>query len=157
MAKLSIVELREHRGALDDVTRWIDREWGEFSGRTPDETRARFAQEFTGQGLPTSVVALDGTHPMGVATLRERDSLDWDPTAIPWICNVYVREGARGMGIAGRLCRALERIAKDLGYPVVHLATVVRENSLYYRLGYVRYASFDESDEPMYLMRRRLE
>ncbi|MGD9599274.1 MAG: GNAT family N-acetyltransferase [Steroidobacteraceae bacterium] len=155
MAQLTIARLVDHPGVLDTVAGWIDTEWGQFSGRTLLETRERFAQEQTGGALPTSRIALEGARPIGVATLRERDSVDWDAGATPWICNVFVGDEGRGKGVAGTLCRALEAIALELGYPHVYLATVMSAGSLYHRLGYEQYRRYDALGYPMYLMRRR--
>lgn len=152
----SIKMLRDHPDALEAVAGWIDQEWGSFSGRTLQQTRERFAQELSRPALPNSCVALEGGRPLGVATLRERDSVDWDPAVTPWICNVYVTEAARGKAVAAGLCRALEEIARGLGYRYIHLATVMAEGSLYHRLGYVRYRTYDALEHPMYLMRRSL-
>lgn len=156
MTGLSIVKLRDHRDALEPVARWIDQEWGKFSGRSLRDTRARFSQEFTCEGLPTSCVALDGGVAVGVATLRESDSVNWDAQATPWICNVYVCDEARGKAVGRKLCLALESVAKQLGYSEVYLATVMAADSLYHRLGYVRYRTYDALEFPMHLMRRRL-
>lgn len=157
MAELSIARLRDHGDALETVAGWIDREWGKFSGRSLQQTRERFAQEFTCAGLPTSCVALDGRAAVGVATLRERDSVDWDAAATPWICNVFVCDAARSQGVARRLCVSLESIARELGYTKLYLATVMAADSLYHRLGYKRYRTHETSGSPMYLMHRKLE
>lgn len=156
MAQLSIVRLRDHRDALEPVARWIDGQWGKFSGRSLQQTRERFAQEFTCAGLPASCVALDGRTAVGVATLRNRDSVNWDAGATPWICNVYVCDEARGKGIARKLCLALEAIAQELGYSEVYLATVMAADSLYHQMGYVRYRTDEALGFPMYLMSRKL-
>lgn len=157
MPKQSIVKLRDHPQALEPVTQWIHREWGKFSGRSLRATRERFAQEFTSQGLPTSCVAFDGGTAVGVATLRASDSVDWDTQATPWICNVYVCNEARGMGLASELCRSLEAAAKELGCSQVYLATSQPHDSLYHRLGYVRYRTHEGLGYPMYLMSRKIE
>lgn len=156
MTNLSIVQLRDHPDALDSVAQWIDQEWGRFSGRSHRETRERFSREFATNGLPTSCVAIDAGVAVGVATLREHDSVKWDEHSTPWICNVYVRDEARGKGVGGRLCRALEIVAAELGYSRVHLATVMSADSLYHRLGYVRYRTYEALESPMYLMSRDL-
>lgn len=156
MTELSIVTLRDHPDALEPIAGWIDRQWGKFSGRSLQDTRERFSQELATQGLPTSCVALEDGVAVGVATLREQDSIKWDAQATPWICNVYVCNEARGKGVGGRLCRELEIVAAELGYSEVYLATVRAADSLYHRLGYVRYRTHVALGYPMYLMSRKL-
>src|SRR3546814_13761427 len=68
------------RSATEVVAGWIDAEWGAFSGRSRDETRARFTEDRAGP-LPCSFVALEDGDPVGVASLRARDSVDWDAGA----------------------------------------------------------------------------
>lgn len=159
--QLAIVKLKDHPRALDAVSAWIDREWGAFSGRTPAQTRERFEQELRhspspNAQLPISCVALVGERAVGVATLRDRDSVDWDPSVKPWICNVFVAEEARGKEVGARLCRSLESVASELEYRHIYLATVMAQDSLYHRLGYECYRTCQTSDHPMYLMRRAI-
>jgi GNAT superfamily N-acetyltransferase len=151
MAGITIDRLADHPEALDAIAGWIDAEWGGFSGRTLAETRARFAGE-PPSGLPVTFVAMDGAVPLGVATLRERDSVDWDPGRTPWVCNVYVDGAARGRGVGALLCRGLEAAARALGYPALHLASRVAGGSLYERIGYRVYGSVDSSDGRLALM-----
>lgn len=115
---LSIVTLRDHPDALEPVAGWIDQQWGNFSGRSLDETRERFSQEFAIQGLPTSCVALDAGVAVGVATLREQDSVEWDARATPWICNVYVCDEARGKGVGGAIGSAWAALFASHGLQV---------------------------------------
>lgn len=151
---LSIVQLREYPDALGPVVDWIDREWGTFSGRSFSATRAQFAAEFNGDGLPVSVVAISGARPVGVASLRERDSIDWDPGVIPWVCNVYVVGTARRRGVAGRLCLELEALAAAYGYGRIYLATTMAKDSLYHQLDYRGYKTVESTGQKMLLMRR---
>src|SRR3546814_12699697 len=120
MASLHIHRLLDHPGMIDTVAGWIDAEWGAFSGRTLDRTRTRFTED-AAAALPRSYVALDGAVPLGVASLRARDSVDWDPGAAPWLCTVYVPPEARGAGIAARLCRHVAAQAATLDFPALLL------------------------------------
>lgn len=155
MAALRILPLRDHPVAIDTVARWIDAEWGAFSGRTLAETQARFT-EGEAALLPRSYVALDGEAPVGVASLRVRDSVDWDPGRGPWLCNVYVPAEARGAGIAARLCGHIAGQAAVLGFPALFLASTAGDDSLYYRLGYRTYRVVDHDGERLHLMKRAL-
>lgn len=156
MKEISIVRLHERPDALNTIASWIDRQWGAFSGRSLSETIYRFAREGDQQDLPITLVALDSDKPVGVATLRARDSVDWDPGVTPWICNVYVPEEERGGGVAGKLCEALETLAVTLGYTETYLATEISEGSLYHRLGYGEYKVFDDGKHRLHLLRRKL-
>ena len=125
--------------ALEEVAGWIQDEWGLFSGRTLAQTRERFAIELAaghGEGLPCTLLAQVGGNVAGVLTLRLHDSTDFDPAARPWICNVYVPESWRGLGIARSLCLHAEEVALGLGFNCLYLASALGEHSLYGALGY---------------------
>lgn len=157
MATISFDRLAHHPDALDAVADWIHEEWGDFSGRSLEQTRARFANEGSSERLPLSVVALDSGAPLGVASLRERDSVDWDPGMTPWICNVYVSRQARGRGIAAELCRQLEQAALDMDFSALFLASKVAEDSVYEHLGYKVYGSVHLDGAHLYLMKLDLQ
>ena len=152
MAIIRIHRLVDHPTAIETVAGWIDAEWGAFSGRSLDETRARFTED-ANTILPRSYVALDGVLPQGVASLRVRDSVDWDPHSAPWLCNVYVPPEARGAGIAARLCRHVATEAAALDFPALFLASTAGDDSLYYRLGYRTYATVLHDEETLHLMK----
>jgi len=152
---LRIARLLDHPAAIDVVAGWIDAEWGGFSGRTLAETRARFTEDEAAT-LPRSYVALDGSTPVGVASLRTCDSVDWDPGVGPWLCNVYVPAEARGAGVAARLCSHVAGQAMVLGFPALFLASAAGDDSLYYRIGYRTYRVVDHDGETLHLMKRSL-
>lgn len=156
MSEARIVPLRTAPQTLETIVNWIDKEWGAFSGRSRAETRARFAAEFEsgGQSLPTTLVAIGEEGPLGLASLRHRDSADWDPNVEPWVCNVYVAGAARGQGIAAALCGELEALARHYGYTRVYLATTRESGSLYHRLGYRNYDSVAHPGGRQYLLSR---
>jgi GNAT superfamily N-acetyltransferase len=156
MTAIAIRRLADHPAALEPVVDWIDDEWGVFSGRSREETRMRFTENPTASALPLTLVALDGAEPLGVASLRVRDSIDWDAAHRPWVCNVYVPPSARRRGIAEALCRGLEREALDLGFAALFLASARGKGSLYERIGYHIYAVVEHGGERLHLMKRTL-
>ena len=156
MTQFVIRRLADHPPALEPVVGWIDDEWGLFSGRSLGETRARFTEDPAASALPLTLVALDGPQPIGVASLRVRDSVDWDPAHGPGVCNVYVPPSARGRGIAEALCHGLEREAFDLGFAALFLASARGKGSLYQRIGYRIYRVVDHDGGRLHLMKRAL-
>src|SRR3546814_12410333 len=75
----------------------------------------------------------------------------------PWVCNVYVPPHARGQGIAGLLCRHLERHAAGLGFAALYLASTAGDGSLYYRLGYRNYRTVQPGDETFHRMQQAFD
>lgn len=156
----TIGTLRAAPEALDVVAGWIQDEWGLFSGRTLAQTRERFAVELAagrdGTGLPCTLLAQVGDNVAGVLTLRSHDSTDFDPAARPWICNVYVPESWRGLGIARSLCLHAEEVALELGFTCLYLASALGEHSLYGALGYRVYRRYTDRRGTQCLMYKNL-
>jgi len=158
-AAILIKTLWEAPSALDTVAGWVQGQWGLFSGRTLAQTRNRFAAELGPDReapLPRTLVAWIGDGPVGVLSLREHDSTDFDPAARPWICNVFVPEAWRGAGIARSLCLRSELEARRLGYARLYLASPQGENSLYGALGYRTYQNYEDPRGHQYLMSKTL-
>ena len=152
---VKVVDLCDTPQAIPTVARWIHEEWSAFSGRTSEQTLARYRDGIEPGKLPVSLIAVRGEEPIGLASLREKDSVDWYPGVMPWICNVYVKKDARGMGIASILCKALEMVAKSMGFPIVYLATEF-EDSLYHRIGYKTFHILEKLGHTYYVTRHTL-
>jgi len=153
---IKIVDLCDSPQAIPTVARWIHEEWSKFSKRTSEQTLARFRDDIERGKLPVTLVALQGDKPLGIATLREKDSVDWYPGVMPWICNVYVTKDSRGLGIASILCKALEKVARKLGFPIVYLATEF-EDSLYHRIEYKTFHILEKFGHTYYVTKHILD
>ena len=158
-SELTAIEIRDLLDApacAGDVVTWIDAQWAARSGRTRRETMDRFTRGIARDALPVTLVAVAGDGSCaGVASLRERDSVEWLAGVTPWICNVYVPEKARGAGVAQELCLALEPRARHLGYDGIYLATS-RPDSLYHRIGYREVRQIDYHGEREFILRKSL-
>nr|WP_236774137.1 GNAT family N-acetyltransferase [Agrobacterium tumefaciens] len=110
-------------------------------GRNWQQTVERYYPDHSSRPI-TYVATIDGA-PAGMASLRDRDSYDFLPGTTPWICNVYVHDAMRGLGLAGSLCRRLLNEAGRLGFEHVYLASSIRQDSLYHRLGFRQVAEVD--------------
>jgi GNAT superfamily N-acetyltransferase len=155
MNQLRTIDLLDRPDLLQIVAQWVHDEWSSFSGRSQLQTVQRFA-DVEGGRIPVTLVALVGDEPAGVASLRERDSVDLLPGAGPWICNVYVTVAMRGRGVAASLCVALEYVAQAMGYSVIYLSTPFGRNSLYHRLGYQEVAVVRLGSHEFHVLRKAL-
>jgi len=149
---LKIGDLLDYPEAFPVVADWIQSEWASFSGRSWDETYVRYSQGIERGRLPVTLIALSDDKPVGLASLREKDSVDWYPGLTPWICNVYVAKEARGKKVATLLCRSLEKVASCLGYSIIYLATEY-EDSLYHIMGYKTFKEIDYKELHLSLCR----
>src|SRR3546814_17870416 len=76
MPTIRIHRLIDHPPATEVVAGWIDSEWGAFSGRSRDETRARFTED-RACPLPCSCVAPDSGHPRAAVSHRAGATVGW--------------------------------------------------------------------------------
>ena len=157
---VSVETLRNAPQHLDVVVDWVHREWSEYSGRSLLETRARFHSELYSPGnetpLPLTLLAMANGAPVGMLSLRETDSTNYDPGKTPWICNVYVTPVARGLGIARQLCTTVEEHALALGYRELFLANAIGPGSLYESIGYRCYGKYAAHNDQQHLMVKTL-
>ena len=95
----------------------------EFGSHYPNWTIDEAIEELAMTGpLPMSVVALDGTTPLGCASLLVDDEVTgWDGHM--WLGNVVVLEAARNRGVGSALVVAIEQRAAALGIRELHLVT----------------------------------
>lgn len=146
--------------SLSDHPEWrlpvanaIHDQWGRLMGRTFEKTLERFEPPPSTQVLPYTVVASSGDRPIGVASLRWRDSTDYYPDHGPWICNVFSDPQFRRLGIASRLCLLLFSKARELNLEEIYLATEVGQESLYHHLGFQEVHQYIKGPNPIFVLR----
>ncbi|WP_333814467.1 GNAT family N-acetyltransferase [Tabrizicola sp.] len=141
MAVIRVESLRDRPAWVPVLALWAYYEWSIPMRRGWEATVDRYRP--TDDLLPVTFVAsLDGA-PAGMASLRTTDSHDFLPGVSPWICNVYVAPGARGQGVAARLCESLIDAAHRMGFADLHLAAGMKSGSLYHRLGFTNVAEVE--------------
>jgi GNAT superfamily N-acetyltransferase len=114
---------------------WIYDEWHRHRpGETLETTAEMLRNMLRRDAIPLTLVALDGTEPVGTASLYLHDMPE-RPELSPWLAAVYVPPARRGAGIGAALVRAIEVVARDLGVGRLHLYTPDRE-AFYTRLGW---------------------
>ena len=92
----------------------------------PDWSREEACRELRSHGkkrfLPTTFVALEGSHCLGSVSLLCEDAREFAPLS-PWLGNLYVAEGARKRGIGRQLVFRAEEEARTLGVSMLYLFT----------------------------------
>jgi GNAT superfamily N-acetyltransferase len=142
MPTVSLQALEERPELAAVLASWAYFEWSMPIARDWARTLERYDPS-GGNALPRTYVALADGAPAGMASLRERDSYDFLPGTTPWICNVYVAPAMRGFGLAGLLCRKLVDVAIEMDFKEIFLASSLRQESLYHRLGFRQVAEVD--------------
>lgn len=107
-------------------------EWKTFAGyiasRWTDEDGKRLYDDCISHAvnaaicLPEWWVAFEGKTPVGCVGLITNDFIS-RMDLMPWLCALYVEEGKRGNGIAGRLIACVKEYARKNGFSHIYLAT----------------------------------
>ena len=134
--KVDILPLRSCPQFAPVIASWVYFQWSVPMRRSWENTLIRYDPGTPEGALPSTFVATLGGAPAAMASLRTADSYDFLPGSTPWICNVFVHEGARGRGLATLLCEHIAGHAKELGFAELFLATSLENNSLYHGLGF---------------------
>ncbi|MEO8633986.1 MAG: GNAT family N-acetyltransferase [Gemmatimonadales bacterium] len=121
-----VIPLLQRPELIPSVARWIYAEWSyEFAAVSPDAWMIGFAAELQHQGVPTTLIALDGDELVGTASLDPSD-LPSRSALGPWLSSLYVTPPSRNRGVAGLLLRGVEAEAKLQGWPELYLQTANR-------------------------------
>lgn len=153
--RVRIVRLVPDSPHLLTLVRWEVAQWGHLApDRRLDQALDTFHAQCGEGGLPSVFVALSGDSPVGMASLIDDDMHD-RPALNPWLASVYVCPEWRGLGIASRLVRRVEREASEHGIATLHLFTPDRQ-ALYGRLGWCAVEVRDYRGERVTIMRREL-
>jgi predicted N-acetyltransferase YhbS len=122
--------------------------------QTVEAVATRLREGAQRAALPLALVALDESRVQGTATLRW-DSISSRPALGPWLAALYVMPGCRGRGLGGQLVRAIEDVARRLGFGTLYAGTHTAE-SLLCRLEWIEVERLDYGGERLSIFRRDL-
>jgi GNAT superfamily N-acetyltransferase len=146
-SSITIEHLADHTDTIPQLARWLLAEWGHL---LPRENRATIATIFGGRThrdrVPQTFVAMDGSQPVGMASLEAHDMVT-RPELSPWLSGVYVLPEYRGHGVGSALVEAVVAATASLDFETLYLFTPDRM-SFYQRMGWqemekVRYRGVD--------------
>ena len=121
--KLRIEQLADHPEALSILKEWFETEWESYYGPAgPGDAQGDLLAYANRSDLPIGVVALYENELCGVAVLKS-ESITTHSHLGPWAAAALVRPLYRRRGIGTELVRALEEIARSLGYSRIYCAT----------------------------------
>lgn len=139
-----------------DTARLLARIWPQhYGGGRPGDATGDLARRIRRDGLPIAVVALQGARVIGTATLSTGSFGKLDDES-PWLIGLCVVPDLRGRGLASALVAAIEAVARDQGYQVVHTTTQGARGLLLRRKWQDLRAATDNSGAPWSVLHKEL-
>jgi ribosomal-protein-alanine N-acetyltransferase len=135
-ASLRIEPLSDHVDLIPQIARWHFEQWGELTGFASlalYENHLRASVQ--GDSLPLVLVAstesgLAGSVSLVACDMQSRAELT------PWLAQLFVKPGARSLGIGEALVRAAAAHCATMGFPMLYLYTSGTLPAFYSRLGW---------------------
>ncbi len=125
--------LKDYPQYLPIIAYWNYREW--HVGKLPlDEIIVRYQKRMQIAAIPTTLIAIEDTMPVGSVSLKY-DDLPARPNLNPWLASLIVSADYRGKGIGGALVKAAETTAVTAGVKRLYLFTHTA-NALYEGAGW---------------------
>jgi ribosomal protein S18 acetylase RimI-like enzyme len=138
---IELTDLRDRPDMLGQVIEQNYEQWHEFADLDRDDMKELFRLDVPRGELPVHLVALIDGRYAGEVSLRARSmgSVKYPEVYLegksPWLSNMWVAPWARGQGLATKMTRELDAIAKALGYTRIYSSTEFPD-SLYHKAGY---------------------
>ena len=147
--QLRIEHLVDHPEVLPILKEWFETEWESYYGPGgPGDAQSDLAAYANWGGLPIGVVAFFENELCGIAALKA-ESITTHSHLSPWAAAGLVKPLYRRKGIGTELLRAVEEIARDLGYARIYCGTSTAKRLLLRRswqfMEQVRYNGEDVS------------
>jgi len=137
------------------ITGWFEAEWPQWYGVGKENDARRDLEASSRKNeLPIVLVAFIGEEPVSTASLRDR-SIPSHTHLTPWATRGLTLEHYRNQGIGAELLTALERVARDLGYPTIYCGTS-QANTLLERSGWQLRERTDWDGEEMAIYEKGL-
>jgi ribosomal protein S18 acetylase RimI-like enzyme len=137
MDNIQIHYLADKKEHINACSAWAYGRWGvQKENSSLEQTIKKFTEGAQKDALPLTLIATtsDTNLPVAMASLWKEDGDVW-PDKTPWIASVYTLYRYRDLGLATRLIKELEQVAKNLNYDEIFLQSGSAKN-LYIQMGY---------------------
>lgn len=122
-SNLRIELLADHQEILPLLTKWFEREWWAHYGPTgPGDAQSDLLSYANRHGLPVGVVALHGNELRGITVLKAASIVTHSHLS-PWVAAGLVKLSCRRQGIGTKMLRAIEEVARHLGFARIYCGT----------------------------------
>jgi GNAT superfamily N-acetyltransferase len=121
--RLRIANLADHPEAIPVIRAWFETEWAAYYGPGGPGDAEQDLLAYSSRGtLPVGLIAFYDDQLCGIAALKAH-SLSTHAHLSPWAAAGLVLPQFRGRGIGASLVRALEEVARGLGYSTMYCGT----------------------------------
>ncbi len=132
---MRIVYLADYLEFIPELAGLHFTEWSYLNpGETLEGKKDYLRSNCGRRGVPTFVIAVEGSELAGSASLIAQD-MDDRPELTPWLADVFVKPRYRGKGVATSLIQCIESEARSAGISRLFLYTPDAAE-LYRRLGW---------------------
>lgn len=149
--RLRIEHLADHPEVLPVLKEWFETEWASYYGPGgPGDARGDLLAYANRTELPVGLVAFFEDELCGVAALKS-ESIATHLHLGPWAAAGLVNRSYRRRGIGTELIRALEEVARSLGYSRIYCGTSTA-NRILEHLGwqFMEQVKYDGEDVSIY-------
>lgn len=122
MDNIEIYNLLDKTEYLEEVSKWIWKEWSLEKGAKLEDIIYRSNHSLNKKDVPSMYIAVCKKEVIGVVSLWRND-LTSRQDLYPWMATLYVKESFRNRGIGKQLQEKSIQIAKELGYSYLYLIT----------------------------------
>lgn len=132
-----IAYLADYPALIEPLAQWHWQQWGPLRPGDSPRAIAFLLRACCGrQGLPCTLIALDGGQLLGSATVLRQD-MGIRAALSPWLAGLWVRPDARRTGMGARLVHRAEAEAAALGHANLYLYMYTEDAEAFYqRLGW---------------------
>jgi len=122
-SRIQVEYLADHPEVLPILKEWFETEWESYYGPGgPGDAQSDLLAYANRGELPIGVVAFFEDELCGVAALKS-ESISTHSHLGPWVAAGLVCPSHRRRGIGTELVRALEHVARELGYDRIYCGT----------------------------------
>lgn len=144
--------LDQHRDLVATLADWHHAQWGRlFDDWDIEVVRAELEGHATRRTLPTTLVMVEDSKPLGSVSLVLEDAPEFCDQGSPWLASLYVAPEHRGHGLGAQLVHAAVDAAAGQGIDQLFLFTPEHAN-FYERLGWSRMLRTTLKGTPVDLM-----
>jgi len=117
---MEIISLHHEPDLAPILAYWAYLEWYQKRSMDFNLVLRAYMERAHNETLPQTFVALDGSLPVGMVTLKLDDL--WSRKELnPWLSSLYIASGYRSRGTGHAMVRAVIMRASELGYEALYL------------------------------------